>query len=145
MSLETTVAAVLAAIEGVAGIENVRARPGVPTDRDLAEDSLLADDVLQRWTVHYSPVATYAELSGGHPELDVQVVAVWSYREDEDTFAHFASRLAAVQLALLGALKQIDEQAIEVLESPGDPVAAEPGYSVYRSVMRFHLLDTVHT
>lgn len=144
MSLATTVELLGTTIESVAGVTNVRRRPGIPTDRDLAEDTLLADGQMQRWTVWHAPRTTYAEL-GGHPELDVQVVAEWSYSETQETYEAFNDRIAAVQLALIQAFPQIDEQAIQPIEAPGEPLRSPEGYSVYRCRFGFHLLDTVHT
>ena len=145
MSLATTTALLGTTIESVAGVTNVHLRPGIPSDQELAEATLEADGQLQRWIVCYAPRTTYAEFPGGHPELDVQVLAVWSYREEEDTFAAFADRLAAVQLALMSAFPQIDEQAIQSLEDAGEPVRSPEGYSVYRAGFGFRLLDTVST
>lgn len=145
MSLSTSAALLGTTLEAVEGVENVQVRPGVPTDQDLAEATLEADGQLQRWIVYYAPRVTHAEFPGGHPELDVQVLAVWSYREDEDTFAAFTDRLSAAQLALMTAFPQIDEQAIQPLEQPGEPIRSPEGYSVYRARFGFHLLDVTHT
>lgn len=145
MSLETSVTLLGTTIESVAGVANVQVRPGVPSDQDLAEETLKADGQLQRWIAWYAPRTTHAEFPGGHPELDVQVLAVWSYREGEDTFTPFMDRYAAVQLALMAAFPQIDEQAIQPLEDAGEPVRSPEGYSVYRARFGFHLLDVVHT
>ena len=80
------------------------------------------------------------------PELDVVVVAEWGFKDtEEDTFAPFVDRLAAVQLALMTAFPQIDEQAIQPLEEPGEPLRSPEGYSTYRARFGFHLLDVVHT
>jgi len=144
MSLPTTIAAVTGALEGVAGVYNVVARPGLPNDRELYEATLGAEGALQRWVVFYGPSLPFAGLDS-QPELDVEVLAVWAFDEAEDTFAEFVDRYAAVLVALSSALPQIDARGIEAVESPGDPVTIESGHAVYRARLRFHLLDTVHT
>ncbi len=149
MSLATTVARIGTVLESVAGVENVRLRPGLPTDRALLEETLLTDSGLaQRWVVWSSSRVTQAGIDPGHPELDVRILAVWAYREDEDTFADFAEILQAVGIALsdpVTGFPQLDENGIETLEEPGDPVLEESGLGVYRTLLGLHLLDVVST
>ena len=151
MSLQTTVTQVQTVLESVAGVENVRARPGLPLDLDAITRTFLTDDAtLQRWTVFY---ATSLVLGGAnasqHIELDVRIVAEWTYREEPgDTYIDFADRLAAAQLALANPTSgfcQLDERGIPPVETPGEPVRLESGEGVYRASFEFHLLNVTDT
>lgn len=150
MSLATTVAKAATAIEGVAGVENVRSRPGIPLDYGDATLTWLTESgEIQRWTLYY---ATFLELKGaGNEEIElaVRVVAEWSYREaNPDNFINFATLLMNVQLALADrttGFPQIKEPGISVVEAPGDPIRIETGEAALRAQFGFDLLSITDT
>ena len=149
MSLTTTVTKVGTVLESVAGIENVRLRPGLPLDLDEAMRTWAENGGLQRWTVYY---ASKLELGGAnaneHLHLEVLVVVERSFRESDDAYLELAEFLAAAQLALAdttNGFPQIGEEGIQPVETPGEPVRTETGEAAYRAQFGFTLIDVTST
>lgn len=151
MTLQTTVAKFGTVMDSVAGVENVRLRPGIPVDLDAALGTLdtEGENRVQRWTLFYAPSGVLGAANANqHIELDFTCVVEWSYREDDDSYLDMADRIAAVMLALLNPTSgfcQIDENGISPLETPGEPVKTETGHAVYRASFSGHLLDVTST
>lgn len=151
MSLDTTVAKLGTCVEAVSGVQNVRIIPTYPVDLSDADLTLLTDDgEIQRWTFHYVVRATHAGVTAGHVELDVQLVALWGYRENDalDSHREFQTILEAALLRLMdptNGFPQIDENGIQPADVPEEPVAAETGHGVHRARYTFHLLDVTST
>jgi len=139
--LSDHVSEIVSILEGVTGVENVRARPGLPLD--LGESTatwLTAGGALQRWTVYYAPMALHAGASDEHLELDVRIVVEWGFKEAEDQYLALGELVAAAMLALITQLGGVDANGIRPLETPREPVRIETGEAAYVSQFSLHLI-----
>lgn len=139
--LSDHVAEIVSIIEAVPGVENVRARPGLPLDLAQATATwLTSGGQLQRWTIYYAPMALHAGASDEHLELDVLVVVEWGFKEAEDRYLALGELVADVMVALILQLGGIDPNGIRPLQTPREPVRIETGEAAYVSQFSMHLI-----
>lgn len=139
--LSDHVAEIVSILEAVDGVENVRARPGLPIDLAEATATWLTEGgQLLRVTVYYAPMALHAGASDDHLELDVRIVVEKGFKEGEDFYLGLGELVAAMMLALIQNLGGVDPNGIRPLETPGEPVRIETGEAAYVSQFSFHLI-----
>lgn len=152
MSWSSTIAAILAAVDGVAGVENVYERPLAGEDVSLATQeakrSAIVGGTIQAWELEAAPRAVERGCDGyQETELDAQITASWVHTAASLTA--FRDKLRLVAEALVAALPQMKQPesgggGVETSIEP-EPVRLPTGQSAWRATVRFSLWETSTT